>query len=164
MPKVKSKHSIKLEKVILVDKPVMIDKATAYLVESSGQVAFHVKELLKSIEGSNYKRDGLNKTPDRVERMYAEVFAGYNKNPKDIFTAVFKSDNDSMVIVKDIDFYSHCEHHMIPFFGKVHIAYIPNGKVLGLSKFARLVEVFARRLQIQEQMTFQIKKLWLLLL
>ena len=117
-----------------------------------------VFQLLKSIPGEKPSRDGLKNTPKRVDKMYKEIFGGYHKNIDSIFKATFESDNDSMVIVQDIDFYSHCEHHMVPFFGKVHIAYIPDGKVLGLSKFARLVEVFARRLQIQEQMTHQIAK------
>lgn len=115
-----------------------------------------VKQLLNTIPGENVERDGLKDTPKRVAKMYGEIFSGYNKDPKEVFKAVFDTDNHSMVIVKDIDYYSQCEHHMVPFFGKVHIGYVPNGKVLGLSKFARLVEIFARRLQIQEQMTHQI--------
>jgi GTP cyclohydrolase I len=115
-----------------------------------------IARLLGSIKGENPNREGLSDTPKRVSKMYGEIFSGYGKNPKDVLKATFKTDNDSMVIIKDIDYYSHCEHHMVPFFGKVHIGYIPNKKVLGLSKFARLVEVFARRLQIQEQMTHQI--------
>ena len=88
--------------------------------------------------------------------MYEEIFAGYNQDPKDVLGTFFETDNKEMVVIQDIDFYSTCEHHGVSFFGKVHIGYIPNGRVLGLSKFARLVEIFARRLQIQEQMTEQI--------
>ncbi len=117
-----------------------------------------VKDTLVGI-GEDPSREGLLKTPERVARMYSEVFSGYD-NAEDrldkIFSSVFTSDNSEMVVVKDIDYYSHCEHHMVPFFGKVHIGYIPNKKVLGLSKFARLVEVYSRRLQIQEQLTWQI--------
>ena len=115
----------------------------------------NIQVLLKAI-GEDPKRDGLKDTPKRVVKMYGEVFSGYGKNPKDVLGRVFKTDNEELVVIKDIDYYSHCEHHMVPFFGKVHIGYIPEGKVLGLSKFARLVEIFARRLQIQEQMTYQI--------
>ncbi len=115
-----------------------------------------VERLLHTIKGEDVGREGLLDTPSRVARMYDEIFEGYKKKPKDVFKAVFETDNSEMVIVKDIDYYSHCEHHMVPFFGKIHIGYIPNGKVLGLSKFGRLVEIFARRLQIQEQLTFQI--------
>lgn len=115
-----------------------------------------IKGLLGTIPGENADRDGLQETPKRVAKMYKEIFAGYDQDPKEVLSKNFETDNDEMVIVKDIDYYSQCEHHMVPFFGKVHIGYIPNGKVLGLSKFARLVEIYARRLQIQEQMTFQI--------
>jgi GTP cyclohydrolase IA len=115
-----------------------------------------IRMLLSTIPNEDMNREGLVGTPDRVARMYNEIFSGYEKNVEDLFKAKFDTDNDQMVIVKDIDYWSHCEHHMVPFFGKVHIAYIPGKKVLGLSKFGRLVEVFARRLQIQEQMTFQI--------
>jgi len=115
-----------------------------------------ILSLLETIKGETWFREGLKETPKRVAKMYDEIFSGYSKKPKDVLGKVFETDNDQMVVVKDIDFYSHCEHHLVPFFGKVHIGYIPNGKVLGLSKFARLVEIYARRLQIQEQMTFQI--------
>ena len=115
-----------------------------------------LRKLINTIPKEKCSRDGLLNTPERVARMYDEIFSGYTKDPKDVFKAVFDTDNDSMVVVKDIDYYSQCEHHMVPFFGKVHIGYIPKKKVLGLSKFARLVEIFSRRLQIQEQMTFQI--------
>ena len=115
-----------------------------------------VKQLLQTIPNEDANREGLLDTPKRVAKMYDEIFAGYLKKPEDIFKAVFKTDNEQMVIVKDIDYWSHCEHHMVPFFGRVHIGYLPNGSVLGLSKFARLVDLYAKRLQIQEQMTFQI--------
>ncbi len=109
--------------------------------------------------GEDTAREGLVKTPDRVARAMLEVTAGYNENPEAILRgAMFKEDYSQMVIVKDIDFYSLCEHHMLPFFGKVHVAYIPNGYITGLSKIARVVDAFARRLQVQERLTLQIKE------
>lgn len=115
-----------------------------------------VREILVNI-GEDPQREGLLKTPNRVARMFDELTAGYHTDPEKMINgAVFEADYDEMVVVKDIDFYSMCEHHMLPFFGKAHVAYIPNGKVIGLSKIPRIVEMFARRLQIQEQMTSQI--------
>ena len=102
-------------------------------------------------------RDGLEKTPERIEKALKFLTKGYRENPKDVLHgALFDVAYDEMVIVKDIEMYSLCEHHMLPFFGKVHVAYIPDGKVIGLSKAPRLVEVFARRLQVQERLTRQI--------
>ena len=102
-------------------------------------------------------RDGLAKTPERIEKALGFLTKGYREDPKDVLHgALFDVAYDEMVIVKDIEMYSLCEHHMLPFFGKVHVAYIPDGKVIGLSKAARLVEVFARRLQVQERLTRQI--------
>jgi len=115
-----------------------------------------IRTLLSTIDGEDVKRQGLMETPSRVAKMYEEIFSGYGKDSKELFVKAFKTDNSQMVIIKDIDYFSQCEHHMVPFFGKVHIGYIPRKSVLGLSKFARLVEIYARRLQIQEQMTFQI--------
>lgn len=114
-----------------------------------------VSLLLEAI-GEDKEREGLKDTPDRIARMYEEIFEGYDKDPKEILSKVFTADNSEMVIEKDITFYSMCEHHMMPFYGKAHIAYIPGEKVVGISKLARTVEVFARRLQIQERMTGQI--------
>lgn len=116
-----------------------------------------VMNLLETIEPDSFMREGLQQTPSRVARMYEEVFSGYKENPALILSARFQDDNHKeMVIVRDIDFFSHCEHHMVPFFGKVHIGYIPDGTLVGLSKLARLVECFGKRLQIQERMTTQI--------
>jgi GTP cyclohydrolase I len=115
-----------------------------------------VREILNRI-GEDPQRDGLVATPGRVEKALAHLTKGYQEDPHKILRdALFDVDYDEMVIVKDVEMYSLCEHHMLPFFGKVHVAYIPKGKVVGLSKIARLVEVFARRLQVQERMTRQI--------
>jgi GTP cyclohydrolase IA len=114
------------------------------------------REILRRI-GEDPDRDGLRATPKRVEKSLAFLTKGYQENPNQILRgALFDVDYDEMVIVKDVEMFSLCEHHMLPFFGKVHVAYIPKGKVIGLSKIARLVEVFARRLQVQERMTRQI--------
>jgi GTP cyclohydrolase I len=111
--------------------------------------------LLRFHEDPN--RDGLVKTPERIEKAMEFLTQGYHQDPTAILRgAMFDVDYDEMVIVKDIEMFSLCEHHMLPFFGRVHVAYIPNGKVIGLSKIARLIEVFARRLQVQERMTQQI--------
>ena len=115
-----------------------------------------VKKILEHI-GEDPNREGLVDTPTRVRKAWEFMCSGYNEDPKEIIQkALFTSSNDEMVIVKDIEFYSMCEHHMLPIIGKVHVAYIPNGKVIGLSKIPRVVNVFARRLQIQEQLTEQI--------
>ena len=109
--------------------------------------------------GEDVEREGLLKTPERVARAILDTTSGYGEDPEAILRkAMFKEDYSQMVIVKDIDFYSLCEHHILPFFGKVHVAYIPNGYITGLSKIARVVEVFSRRLQVQERMTLQIKE------
>ncbi len=111
------------------------------------------RELLRRA-GEDPDRDGLLKTPERMAKAMTFLTRGYQQSPNDILRgALFDVDYDEMVIVRDIEFYSLCEHHMLPFFGKAHIAYIPKGKVIGLSKVARLVDVFARRLQVQERMT-----------
>jgi len=114
------------------------------------------REILARI-GEDPDRDGLIATPGRVEKAMAYLTKGYQEDPGELLRgALFDVDYDEMVIVRDVEMYSLCEHHMLPFFGKVHVAYIPKGKVIGLSKIARLVEVFARRLQVQERMTRQI--------
>jgi len=115
-----------------------------------------VREMISRI-GDDPSREGLIETPRRVAKSMEYLTHGYSQQPADVLNgALFTVDYDEMVIVKDIEMFSMCEHHMLPFFGKVHIAYIPNGKVIGLSKLPRLVEVFARRLQVQERMTTQI--------
>ena len=115
-----------------------------------------VKTLLVEI-GEDPTREGLEKTPHRVAEAYEFLTAGYDKNIEEVLNdAVFSVKYDEMVLVKNIDFYSLCEHHLLPFYGKVHVAYIPNGKIVGLSKIPRIVDVFARRLQVQERMTQEI--------
>jgi GTP cyclohydrolase I len=123
---------------------------------SNPQIEAAVREILIGI-GEQPDREGLLKTPSRVSKMYAELTAGYLVDPEALINdAVFSVSYDEMVLVKNIDFYSLCEHHMLPFMGQVHVAYIPDGKVVGLSKIPRIVEMFARRLQVQERMTVQI--------
>lgn len=114
-----------------------------------------VKLLLEGI-GEDIHREGLRETPDRIARMYDEICGGMEEDAAEHLSKVFTAENTDMVLEKDIVFYSMCEHHLMPFYGKAHVAYIPNGKVVGLSKLARTVEVYAKRLQIQEQMTGQI--------
>lgn len=119
------------------------------------QVEYHIRELLKLI-GENVEREGLLDTPARVTRMYEEIFSGYSVDPRDVLGVTFDEQHEELVIVKDIVYYSQCEHHMAPFFGKVHIGYIPSGQIVGLSKLARLVDAITRRLQVQERITSEI--------
>lgn len=114
-----------------------------------------VRLLLEGI-GEDCNREGLKETPERIARMYEEIFSGRNEDVNEYLSKTFTAQNNEMVIEKDIQFYSTCEHHLMPFYGKAHIAYIPDGKVVGLSKLARTVEAYARRLQIQEKMTVEI--------
>ena len=117
-----------------------------------------VSGVLKSL-GEDPERDGLRQTPARVARSLSFLTGGYWEDPKEVVNgAVFENDSDEMVLVRGVEFYSLCEHHLLPFFGKCHLAYLPDGKVIGLSKLARLVEVFSRRLQVQERMTLEIAK------
>jgi len=141
--------------------PIAVSKSIRRAVESdSGFAGFSTQEMYREILsrlGEDPARDGLAATPARVEKSMAFLTKGYSEDPTKILRgAMFDVDYDEMVIVKDVEMFSLCEHHMLPFFGKVHVAYIPNGKVIGLSKIPRLVEVFARRLQVQERMTRQI--------
>lgn len=133
----------------------MNDKEREIRIEGLKDCCSKMLELI----GEDNQREGLLKTPERVARAILDTTAGYNEDPEAILrAAMFKEDYSQMVIVKDIDFYSLCEHHILPFFGKVHVAYIPNGYITGLSKIARVVEVFSRRLQVQERLTLQIKE------
>lgn len=125
--------------------------------ETTQLIAQHIQEIIRLL-GEDANREGLVKTPTRVGEAMQFLTQGYMQNAEDILRgALFEEDYRQMVVVKDIPFYSLCEHHMLPFFGKAHVAYIPNGKITGLSKIARVVDVFAHRLQVQERMTTQIK-------
>ncbi len=127
--------------------------------ECSEGIACAVRDILTAI-GEDANREGLLSTPDRVARMYGELTAGYHVDPVRLINdAIFEVHYDEMVVVTDIDYYSLCEHHLLPFMGQAHVAYIPNGKVIGLSKIPRIVEMYARRLQVQERMTAQIANL-----
>jgi GTP cyclohydrolase IA len=133
---------------------------TAALFESKDMdkeaIQAAVKTILKAT-GENPDREGLLGTPERVSRMYGELLSGYTTDPiKLVNNAIFEEEYDEMVLVRDIEFYSMCEHHMLPFIGRAHVAYVPSGKVIGLSKIPRIVDMFARRLQVQERMTRQI--------
>lgn len=122
------------------------------------EIANHYKEILKLI-GEDPEREGLLKTPERAAKALVAITEGYQQSASEIASkAIFEHDGSGMVIVKDIEFYSMCEHHVLPFFGKVCIGYLPKGKIIGLSKLARIVNVYAKRLQVQERMTLQICK------
>jgi GTP cyclohydrolase IA len=123
---------------------------------TSGRIEAAVREILVEI-GEDPDREGLQGTPERMHRMYYELTAGYHVDPDRLINhAVFEVDYSEMVVVKDIPFYSLCEHHLLPFFGSAHVAYVPDGRVIGLSKIPRIVEMYARRLQVQERMTQQV--------
>jgi len=125
--------------------------------DTSEKLAYHYGEIIKLL-GEDAHREGVTNTPMRVAKAMQFLMQGYNSDPKEIIrSAMFKEDYNEMVIVKDIEVYSMCEHHMLPFFGKVHVAYIPNGYITGLSKIARVVDAYARRMQVQERLTMQIR-------
>ncbi len=129
----------------------------AFDENSTKELAHNYKNILKII-GEDIFREGLDKTPERVAKSMQFLLQGYKTDPAEILkSAMFKENYKQMVIVKDIEIYSMCEHHLLPFFGKAHVAYIPNGVITGLSKIARVVDVFSRRLQVQERLTMQIK-------
>jgi len=138
----------------------MVDKRVLLATESNpvqDELAKHYSEILRLL-GEDPEREGLLKTPNRIAKAMQFLTYGYEIDPGEVLkSAMFKEDYRQMVIVKDIDFYSMCEHHMLPFYGKAHVAYIPNNYITGLSKIARVVDIYARRLQIQERMTTQIK-------
>lgn len=114
-----------------------------------------IREMIRSM-GDEPFREGLRETPDRVMRSWEQLYSGYNQDPADIFTTFEADGYDEIVLLKNIEFYSMCEHHILPFFGKAHVAYIPNKKIVGISKLARLVDLYARRLQIQERIGSQV--------
>jgi GTP cyclohydrolase I len=137
-----------------------IDEPASYSekvdIDATRKIIF---DLLKAV-GEDPQREGLKNTPDRVARMYTELLGGYSTDPAKIINgALFNINYDEMVLVRDIEFYSLCEHHMLPFLGRAHVAYLPAGKVIGLSKIPRIVDMYARRLQVQERMTRQIADL-----
>ena len=132
-------------------------KDEIYDPEVTGEIAMHVKEVLRLL-GEDVNREGLLKTPERVAKSLQFLTKGYGEDGKEIVQkAIFDEKYSQMVLVKDIDLYSTCEHHLLPFIGKCHVAYIPNGRITGLSKIARVVETYARRLQVQERLTEQIR-------
>ncbi len=132
---------------IITEKKLKMDKK---------KIQQAVKQILKAI-GENPEREGLKETPRRVAEMYEEIFSGIKQKPESVVKIFCSEEHDEMIILKDIPFYSVCEHHLMPFLGKAHIAYIPKGnKLIGLSKLARIVEIFAKRLQLQERLTTQI--------
>ena len=132
-------------------------KEDLYSPETTAELAGHVREILRLL-GEDPEREGLVKTPDRVAKALQFTTKGYQEDGIDIIRqAIFDEKYQQMVLVKDIELYSTCEHHMMPFIGKCHVAYIPNGKITGLSKIARVVETYARRLQVQERLTVQIR-------
>jgi GTP cyclohydrolase I len=121
----------------------------------TGKIEKAVKEILLAV-GEDIEREGLKKTPERVARMYTELLGGMQENPKKHLKSVFSENYEEIVLLRDIPFYSICEHHLMPFIGSAHVAYLPSGMVLGVSKLARIVDCFARRLQTQERLTYQI--------
>ena len=143
---------------IPLQKSLSIKEAITDPSKPSKEEALKAVETLIRYAGDNPNREGLKETPKRVIKSYEEFFAGYTKDPKDVLSKTFEEIEgyDEMVIVKNISLHSHCEHHMVPFIGKAHVAYIPNNRVVGISKLARLVDIYSKRLQIQEQLTAQI--------
>lgn len=137
-----------------IDGYVKIDRYDSVRIE---RIASHYKEILADL-GEDPSRDGLLRTPERVAKSLQFLTHGYDVNPEEILRgAMFKEDYSQMVVVKDIEVFSMCEHHLLPFFGKAHVAYIPNGHIVGLSKIPRVVDAFARRLQVQERLTNEIR-------
>jgi len=146
------------EREILLDDPAVYQAAD--LLTDGGidteAIRSNVAQMLNAF-GEDPERDGLKRTPDRVARMYEELLAGYRTDPVALVNdALFEVEYDEMVIVRDIEFYSLCEHHMLPFLGRAHVAYMPRGRVIGLSKIPRIVDMFSRRLQVQERLTRQV--------
>ncbi len=133
------------------------EKIEQYNTEVTEILSSNYKTIIENL-GEDVTREGLEKTPDRVAKAMQYLTHGYGLDPLEILTsALFTEDHQQMIVVKDIEVYSMCEHHMLPFFGKAHVAYIPNGKIVGLSKIPRIVDAFARRMQVQERLTDQIK-------
>ena len=139
------------------DVPVLYQRSDTYNDDATASLAEHVHEVLTTL-GEDPEREGLVRTPERVAKAYQFLTHGYAMDPHAVLrSALFEESYSEMVLVKDVEVFSLCEHHMLPFFGKAHIAYIPDGKIVGLSKIPRVVDVFARRLQVQERLTIQIR-------
>jgi GTP cyclohydrolase I len=146
------------QKIMAVKKKLNYEKVEEFDFKTTEELSFHYKEILRLI-GENPDREGLEKTPFRVAKAIQFLTQGYALDPKEVLSsAKFREDYREMVIVKDIEIYSLCEHHMVPFIGKAHVAYIPDKYITGLSKIARVVDIYARRLQVQERLTMQIKE------
>ncbi len=146
------------KRMVIENKMDDYEKVDVYNNEKIKTISSHYTDIL-SLIGEDPKREGLEKTPERVAKSLQYLTHGYDLNPQEILkSAMFKEDYKQMVIVKDIEIYSMCEHHMLPFIGKAHVAYIPNGYIVGLSKIPRVVDAFSRRLQVQERLTTQIKE------
>lgn len=146
------------KRMVIENKMDDYEKVDVYNDDKIKKISTHYTDILDLI-GEDPKREGLEKTPERVAKSLQYLTHGYDLNPKEILkSAMFKEDYKQMVIVKDIEIYSLCEHHMLPFIGKAHVAYIPNGYIVGLSKIPRVVDAFSRRLQVQERLTTQIKE------
>ncbi|MEX0820663.1 MAG: GTP cyclohydrolase I FolE [Rhodothermales bacterium] len=140
-----------------MEAPVLYQRNDSYRDESTESISAHVADIIRAL-GEDPSREGLLKTPERVAKAYQFLLHGYHMDPEAILTsAIFEEDYSEMILVKDIEVYSLCEHHMLPFFGRAHVAYIPDGKIVGLSKIPRVVDVFARRLQVQERLTLQVR-------
>ena len=139
------------------DTPRFYQRKDIYCDDITEEIGGHVYEILQSV-GEDPNREGLLKTPERVAKAYQFLLHGYVTDPRTVLeSAVFTEDYSEMILVKDIEIFSLCEHHILPFFGKAHVAYIPSGKIVGLSKIPRVVDIFARRLQVQERLTIQIR-------
>jgi GTP cyclohydrolase I len=148
-------------KTMLIDSEPVDSHSNGHLKQDEKKAAIEeaVRTILEKI-GEDPEREGLQRTPHRVAKAYDELLAGYEMDAETVVNgALFDVEYDEMIVVKDIEFFSMCEHHMLPFFGKAHVAYIPSDKVIGLSKIPRIVEMFARRLQVQERMTLQVAQL-----
>lgn len=141
-----------------LDEPDGYERRDRYSAAKTEALAGHTREVLRTL-GEDPEREGLLKTPERVAKAYQFLTHGYGLDPEAILrSAMFEEAYSEMILVRDIELYSLCEHHMLPFFGKAHVAYIPNGRIVGLSKIPRVVDVFARRLQVQERLTHQIRE------
>ena len=152
----KSKNS-PIKQNIMIKEMKSYEKIEKYDTEATEALASNYKTIIDTL-GEDVTREGLEKTPERVAKAMQYLTHGYGLDPLQILkSAMFTEDHRQMIIVKDIEVYSMCEHHMLPFFGKAHVAYIPNGKIVGLSKIPRIVDAFARRMQVQERLTDQIK-------